>query len=148
MGLLNDVRISIRTLFKKRAFTIAAVLTFAIGIGAASAIATIVDSDAAAAVAVSRFRADRPGRSATARKGRDRPGGEHGSSVHSWPERTKPLVLRVGTVDSFSNITRRRLTMTVAGRSARPNCTGHGYRRCCSGCSARSHNSERCSLRR
>ena len=42
--LTADLRISIRTLFRHRAFTIAAVLTFAIGIGAASAIATIVDA--------------------------------------------------------------------------------------------------------
>lgn len=44
MGLLNDVRISIRTLTKNGAFTIAAVLTVAIGVGATTAIATIVDS--------------------------------------------------------------------------------------------------------
>jgi len=44
MGLLSDIRISIRTLTKNRAFTIAAVLTVAIGIGATTAIATIVDS--------------------------------------------------------------------------------------------------------
>src|SRR5215212_7346772 len=44
MGVLNDLRISIRTLIKNRAFAIAAVLTVAIGIGATTAIATIVDS--------------------------------------------------------------------------------------------------------
>ena len=44
MGVLNDVRISIRTLTKNGAFAIAAVLTVAIGVGATTAIATIVDS--------------------------------------------------------------------------------------------------------
>jgi hypothetical protein len=44
MGLLSDVRISIRTLTKNGAFTIAAVLTVAIGVGATTAIATIVDA--------------------------------------------------------------------------------------------------------
>src|SRR5262249_13450770 len=44
MGLPSDIRISIRTLTKHRTFTIAAVLTVAIGVGATTAIATIVDS--------------------------------------------------------------------------------------------------------
>src|SRR4029450_8933128 len=42
--LIDDLRVSVRALFKQRAFTIAAVLTFGIGIGAASAIDTIVDA--------------------------------------------------------------------------------------------------------
>ena len=44
MGLWNEVRISIRTLTKNGAFTIAAVLTVAIAVGATAAIATVVDS--------------------------------------------------------------------------------------------------------
>jgi hypothetical protein len=44
MSVWNDIRISVRTLAKNRAFTIAAVLTVAIGIGSTTAIATVVDS--------------------------------------------------------------------------------------------------------
>ena len=115
MGLLNDVRISIRTLTKNRAFTIAAVLTVAIGVGAATAIATIVDSillrplphaDSERVVQVITYRLE-------------------GAATVRSPSMARPFMLglsersrslsSVGAVDSFSNVTRRRLTMTVAG---------------------------------
>jgi putative ABC transport system permease protein len=116
MGLLNDVRISIRTLTKSGAFTIAAVLTVAIGVGATTAIATIVDSillrplpypDSERIVQVISYRTE-------------------GAAIVRAPSMARPFILglsersrsfsSVGTFDSFSNITRRRLTMTVAGQ--------------------------------
>ena len=115
MGLLNDVRISIRTLIKNRAFTIAAVLTVAIGAGATTAIATIVDSillrplpypDSERIVQVISYR-------------------QEGVATVRAPSMYRPFILgltersrsfsSVGTFDSFSNVTRRRLTMTIAG---------------------------------
>ena len=39
-----DVRVSVRTLAKDRAFTVAALLTLALGVGSTTAIATIVDA--------------------------------------------------------------------------------------------------------
>jgi putative ABC transport system permease protein len=116
MGLLTDVRISIRTLTKNGAFTIAAVLTVAIGVGATTAIATIVDSillrplpypDSERIVQVISYRRE-------------------GAATVRAPSMARPFILglsersrsfsSVGTVDSFSNVTRRRLTMTVAGQ--------------------------------
>jgi hypothetical protein len=116
MGLLSDIRISIRTLTKNRAFTIAAVLTVAIGIGATTAIATIVESillrplpypDSERIVQVISYRRE-------------------GAATVRAPSMARPFILglsersrsfsSVGTVDSFSNVTRRRLTMTVAGQ--------------------------------
>ena len=43
MSSWSDILMSVRTLTKNRAFTIAAILTVAIGIGSTTAIATIVD---------------------------------------------------------------------------------------------------------
>ena len=40
----NDVCIAVRTLTRDRAFTVAALLTLALGIGSTTAIATIVDA--------------------------------------------------------------------------------------------------------
>jgi putative ABC transport system permease protein len=116
MGLFNDVRISIRTLTKNGAFTIAAILTVAIGVGATTAIATIVDSillrplpypDSERIVQVISYR-------------------QEGAATVRAPSMARPYILglsersrsfsSIGTVDSFSNITRRRLTMTVAGQ--------------------------------
>ena len=115
MGPLSDVRISIRTLRKNRAFTIAAVLTVAIGVGATTAIATVVDSillrplpyaESERIVQVISYM-------------------KEGAAAVRVPTMARPFILglsersrsfsSVGTVDSFSNITRRRLTMTVAG---------------------------------
>src|SRR5262245_8165646 len=116
MGLLSDIRISIRTLTKNRTFTIAAVLTVAIGVGATTAIATIVDSillhplpypDSERIVQVISYR-------------------KEGAATVRAPSMARPYILglsersrsfsSVGTFDSFSNITRRRLTMMVAGQ--------------------------------
>src|SRR5688572_17317175 len=116
MGLLSDLRISIRTLTKNGAFTIAAVMTVAIGVGATTAIATIVDSillrplpypDSERIVQVISYR-------------------QEGAATVRTPSMARPFILglsersrsfsSVGTFDSFSNITRRRLTMTVAGQ--------------------------------
>src|SRR5262245_25817617 len=116
MGLLSDVRISIRTLNKNRTFTIAAVLTVATGVGATTAIATIVDSillrplpypDSQRIVQVISYR-------------------KEGAATVPAPSMARPYLLgvsersrsfsTVGTFVSFSNITRRRLTMMVAGQ--------------------------------
>jgi predicted permease len=113
--LAADLRISIRTLFRQRAFTVAAVLTFAIGIGAAGAIATIVDSvllrplpypHADRLVQVVHY-------------------GKEGAVTRRRQSMARPFLLGLnersrsfaafGVYDSFSNITRRRLTMSTAG---------------------------------
>lgn len=115
--LAADLRLSIRTLFRHRAFTIAAVLTFAIGIGAASAIATIVDTvllrplpypDSDRIVQVVHY-------------------GKEGAVTRRGKSMARPFILGLnqrsrsfaafGVYDSFSNVTRRRLTMTVTGSS-------------------------------
>jgi putative ABC transport system permease protein len=115
MGLLSDIPISIRTLTKNRAFTIAALLTVAIGVGASTAIATIVDSillrplpypDSERIVQVISYR--REGAATVRAQSMARP------FILGLSERSRSFS-SVGTVDSFSNITRRRLTMTVAG---------------------------------
>lgn len=124
MGFSNDVRISVRTLTKNGAFTIAVVLTVAIGVGASTAIATIVDSillrplpypDSERIVQVISYRRE-------------------GAATVRAPSMARPFILgltersrsfsSVGTVDSFSNITRRRLTMTVAGQFGAAELTG------------------------
>jgi putative ABC transport system permease protein len=116
MGLWRELRISIRTLTKNRAFTVAAVLTVAIGIGFTTAIATIVDSillrplpypDSDRIVQVISYR-------------------QEGAATVRAPSMARPFILglsernrsfsSIGVFDSFSNITRRRLTMTVAGQ--------------------------------
>jgi len=113
--LAADLRISVRTLFRQRAFTIAAIVTFAIGIGAASAIATIVDAvllrplpypDSDRVVQVINY-------------------GKEGAVTRRGKSMARPFILglnqrnrsfaALGVYDSFSNITRRRLTMTVKG---------------------------------
>lgn len=116
MGLWSDIRISVRTLAKNRAFTIAAGLTVALAIGSTTAIATIVDSillrplpypDSDRIVQVISYR--REG-AATIRSGSmARP------FILGLSERSRSFA-EVGVFDSFSNITRRRLAMTIAGR--------------------------------
>ena len=110
-----DLRISIRTLFRQRAFTIAAVLTFAIGIGAASAIATIVDAvllrplpypDAERIVQVVSYRVE--GGPAIRASSMARP------FILGLSQRSRSFAA-FGVYDSFSNITRRRLTMNTTG---------------------------------
>jgi hypothetical protein len=115
MGLWSDIRISVRTLTKNRVFTIAAILTVAIGIGSTTAIATIVDSillrpvpypDSDRMVQVISYR-------------------QEGATVRS-ASMARPFIVGltersrsfsdVGVFDSFSNITRRRLTMTIPGQ--------------------------------
>jgi hypothetical protein len=115
--LTADLRISIRTLFRQRAFTIAAVLTFAIGIGAASAIATIVDAvllrplpypDSERIVQVVSYRME----AATVRTvTMARP------FILGLGQRSRSFAA-LGVYDSFSYVTRRRLTMTVTGTAA------------------------------
>ena len=113
--LAADLRISIRTLFRQRAFTIAAVLTFAIGIGAASAIATIVDAvllrplpypDSERIVQVVSYRLEGgpPVRASTMAR----------PFILGLSQRSRSFAA-LGVYDSFSNVTRRRLTMTVTG---------------------------------
>jgi hypothetical protein len=113
--LAADLRISIRTLFRQRAFTVAAVLTFAIGIGAASAIATIVDSvllrplpypDAERTVQVVSYRVE--GGPAIRASSMARP------FILGLSQRSRSFAA-LGVYDSFSNITRRRLTMNTTG---------------------------------
>jgi putative ABC transport system permease protein len=115
MGLWNDVRIALRTLTKDRAFTVAALLTLALGIGATAAIATIVDAillrplpypDSHRIVQVVSYR-------------------QEGVATVRASSMARPFILGLsernrsfsdfGVFDSFSNITRRRLAITVAG---------------------------------
>ena len=112
--LIADLRISIRTLFRQRAFSIAAVLTFAIGIGAASAIATIVDSvllrplpypDSDRIVQVVSYRQENVTVRATTMA---RP------FILGLGQRSRSFAA-LGVYDSFSYVTRRRLTMNVTG---------------------------------
>ena len=116
MGVWSDIRISVRTLTKHRAISIAAVATFAIAIASTTAIATIVDSillrplpyaDSDRIVQVISYR-------------------QEGAATVRSASMARPFILGlsergrwftdVGVFDSFSNITRRRLAMTVAGR--------------------------------
>lgn len=111
----SDVRVSLRTLAKDRAFTTAALLTLALGIGSTAAIATIVDSillrplpypDSERIVQVISYRRE-------------------GTTTVRAPTMARPFILGLGersrsfsefgVFDSFSNITRRRLSMTIAG---------------------------------
>lgn len=115
-GLSADLRIAIRSLVKQRAFTLAAVLTFAIGISSATAIATIVDGvllrplpypDAERIVQVISYR--REGAATLRVASMARP------FLLELSERSRSFA-DIGVFDSFSNVTRRRLTMTIAGR--------------------------------
>jgi predicted permease len=116
MNWWRDIRISVRTLTRHRAFTITAVSTFAIAIASTTAIATIVDAillrplpypDSDRIVQIISYR--REG-AATIRSGTmARP------FILGLSERSRSLV-DIGEFDSFSNITRRRLAMTVAGQ--------------------------------
>ena len=116
MGLWSDIRISVRTLAKNRASTVAAVLTIAIAIGSTTAIATIVDSillrplpypDSDRIVQVISYRQE--GAATVRAASMARP------FILGLSERTRSFT-DVGLFDSFSNITRRRLAMTVAGQ--------------------------------
>ena len=113
--LIADLRVSIRTLFRERAFTIAAVLTFAIGIGAASAIATIVDAvllrplpypDSERIVQVVSYRVEGgpPVRALTMAR----------PFILGLDQRSRSFAA-FGVYDSFSYVTRRRLTMNITG---------------------------------
>jgi putative ABC transport system permease protein len=116
MSIWKDVRVSVRTLAKDRVFTVAAVLTLALGLGSTTAIATIVESillrplpypDSDRIVQVISYRRDGP---ATVRaSSMARP------FILGLNERSRSFNA-FGVFDSFSNITRRRLAMTVAGR--------------------------------
>src|SRR3954469_9133376 len=113
MGFWSDVRISVRTLGKNRAFTLAAVLTVAIGISSATAIATIVDAILLRPLPYPH--SDRIVQVISYRR-------EGGTTVRAL-SMARPFILGlsernrsfsdVGVFDSFSNITRRRLAMTV-----------------------------------
>ena len=116
MGFWSDIRISVRTLTKNRAFTIAAVLTVAIGIGSTTAIATIVDSillrplpypDSDRIVQVISYRHEGAATIRSASMARP--------FIVGLRERSRSFS-DVGVFDSFSNITRRRLTMTIPGQ--------------------------------
>jgi putative ABC transport system permease protein len=113
--LTADLRISIRTVFRHRAFTIAAVLTFAIGIGAASAIATMVDSvllrplpypDSERVVQVISYRVEGgpPVRAASMAR----------PFILGLEKRSRSFAA-FGVYGSFSYVTRRRLTMNITG---------------------------------
>ena len=116
MDLWSGVRVSIRTLARDRAFTVAALLTLAVGLGSTTAIATIVDSillrplpypDSDRIVQVISYRVE--GAATVRAPSLARP------FIHGLSERSRSI-RAVGVFDSFSNITRRRLSMTVAGR--------------------------------
>jgi putative ABC transport system permease protein len=115
VGLWGDVRVSGRTLTKNRAFTVAALLTLALGIGSTTAIATIVDTvllrplpypDSDRIVQIISYR-------------------QEGAATVRASSMARPFILGLsernrsfsdlGVFDSFSNTTRRRLAMTVAG---------------------------------
>jgi hypothetical protein len=113
---LTDIRVSIRSLSKVRAFTIAAVATVAIALGSTTAIETIVDSillrplpypNSQRIVQVISYRQEG---AATIRTGSmARP------FILGLMQRSRSLT-DIGVYDSFSNVTRRRLGMTIAGR--------------------------------
>src|SRR4051812_27882280 len=115
LDLCNDVRVSFRSLANDRAFTIAALLTLAIGIAATTAIATIVDAILLRPLPYPH--SDRIVQVISYRR-------EGGTTVRAL-SMARPFILGlsernrsfsdVGVFDSFSNITRRRLAMTVAG---------------------------------
>lgn len=116
MGFGSDIRISVRTLAKNRAFTVAAALTVAIGIGSTTAIATIVDSillrplpypDSDRIAQIISYRREGAATIRSASMARPFLVGLSERN-HSFSE--------VGVFDSFSNITRRRLTMTIPGQ--------------------------------
>lgn len=113
--LLQDVRYAVRTMTRNPSFTIAAVVTLALGIGATTAIFSVVDaillrplpyknSDRIVRIVSHRMDGSTPVRTWTM----------------AWPyfvglrERTHTLSA-VGGYDSFSNLTRQRLTMPVEG---------------------------------
>jgi len=115
MQLRNDVRIALRTLTKDRAFTVAAVLTVALGVGSTTAIATIVNTilrrplpypDSDRIVQIISYRQE--GTAAVRASSMARP------FILGLGERSRSFS-DVGVFDSFSNITRRRLAITVAG---------------------------------
>jgi predicted permease len=113
--LTADLRIAARTLLRQPAFTTAAVLTFAIGIGAASAIATIVNSvllrplpypDSERIVQVIHYLKE----GAVTKRG----SGLARPFLLGVIERSRSFSA-LGVYDSFSNVTRRRLTMNITG---------------------------------
>jgi putative ABC transport system permease protein len=116
MKLWRNVRASLKALVKDRAFTAAALLTLALGIGSTTAIATIVDS-----ILLQPLPYPHPDRIVQVISYR-----REGANTVRSPSMARPFILGLnersrsfsafGVFDSFSNITRRRLTTTVAGR--------------------------------
>jgi len=115
MSFWREVRMSVRTLNKERAFSVAALLTLALGIGSTTAIATIVHTillrplpyaDSDRIVQIISYR-------------------QEGAATVRASSMFRPFILGLsqrnrsfsdlGVIDSYSNITRRRLAMTVAG---------------------------------
>src|SRR5688572_30769768 len=108
MSAWQDVRVATRLLIKGRWFTATAVVTFAVGIGAATAIYSVVDallvrplpyagSDRIVQIVNHRME-DKPVRSASMAR----------PQWVALRDQARTLVA-VGAYDSFSNLTRRRL---------------------------------------
>jgi putative ABC transport system permease protein len=115
MGLWHDVRISVRILAKNRAFTLAALLTLALGIGSTTAIATIIHTillrplpypDSDRIVQIISYRQEGAATVRASSMARQ--------FILGLSERNRSFT-DLGVFDSFSNVTRRRLTMTVDG---------------------------------
>ena len=116
MELGRDIHIAVRTLTKNPAFTMAGVLTVSIGVGSATAIATVAESILLRPLPYPH--SDRIVQVISYR--------QEGAATVRTPSMARPFLLglsertqsfsSVGVFDSFSNITRRRLTMTVLGQ--------------------------------
>ena len=111
MSLFQDTRFAARLLIKGRWFTVLAVATYAVGLGAAVAMYSIVDAvlvrplpyrDADGIVQIIAHRMeDTPVRTPTM------------AQAHWVSLRDARTLTGVGAYDSFSNLTRRRLTLTI-----------------------------------
>lgn len=113
--LRQDVRYALRTMVRNPSFTIAAVVTLALGIGATTAVFSVVDAILMRPLPYKN--SDRIVRIVSHRMDGSKP-------VRTWTmarpyfiglrERAHTLSA-VGAYDSFSNLTRQRLTMPIAG---------------------------------